>query len=216
MLVNSSWRLAIADPLTIVAKRIADVVITGVALVALAPFLLVLAALIRCDGGPALFGHVRLGANGRPFRCLKFRTMVIDAEARLAATLASNPGAALEWALTRRLTDDPRVTPIGRFLRLTSLDELPQLWNVLRGEISLVGPRPILAEDVPLDGRNINYYYETRPGVTGLWQVSGRSDATFKRRVELDVWYVKNWTGWNDLAIIRMTFAAVLGRKGAR
>ena len=210
------FRNNLADPLAIRLKRFLDLSLSVALLLAVAPIFCAIALLVRRDGGPAMFAHSRVGANGRIFRCLKFRTMVTDADEVLRRTLATNPAAVREWAQTRKLTADPRVTGIGHVLRRTSLDELPQLLNILRGEMSLVGPRPIVREEVPLYGRNIDFYYGTRPGLTGLWQVSGRSDTSYKRRVELDVWYVKNWTAWNDLAILCMTFSAVLFRKGAR
>ena len=157
-----------------------------------------------------------MGAGGRPFYCLKFRTMVVDADRVLDEALARDPALAAEWAASRKLVDDPRVTRIGRFLRKTSLDELPQLINVLRLEMSLVGPRPIVESEVPLYGEAIAQYHATRPGITGLWQVSGRSNTSYARRVQLDVWYVNNWTVWNDIAVLLKTIPAVLGRRGAR
>jgi undecaprenyl-phosphate galactose phosphotransferase len=141
--------------------------------------------------------------------------MVIDAELRLQQLLATDPAAAAEWAATQKLTADPRVTGIGTVLRRTSLDELPQLLNVLRGQMSLVGPRPIVAAEVSRYGDNIASYYAVRPGVTGLWQVSGRSETSYARRVQLDTTYVRNWSFWQDLAILLRTIPAVLARRGA-
>jgi lipopolysaccharide/colanic/teichoic acid biosynthesis glycosyltransferase len=140
---------------------------------------------------------------------------VVDSDRALNEALARDPALAAEWAATRKLVNDPRVTRIGRFLRNTSLDELPQLINVLRMEMSLVGPRPIVDSEVPLYGEAIAQYYATRPGLTGLWQVSGRSNTSYARRVQLDVWYVNNWTVWNDIAVLLKTIPAVLGRQGA-
>ena len=162
------------------AKRTLDLVVAVLARVGLSPLLLAIAILVRHDGGPALFGHSRIGQGGQRFRCLKFRTMVI-----------------------------------GAVLRKTSLDELPQLLNVLRGEMSLVGPRPIVAAEVPRYGDDIAAYYAVPPGVTGLWQVSGRSDTTYAHRVQLDVSYVRNWSFWRDLKILLKTVPAVLARRGA-
>jgi lipopolysaccharide/colanic/teichoic acid biosynthesis glycosyltransferase len=162
-----------------------------------------------------LFAHRRVGAGGRPFYCLKFRTMVVDADRALDEALARDPALAAEWAASRKLTNDPRVTRIGRILRKTSLDELPQLINVLRLEMSLVGPRPIVEDEIPLYGEAIAQYYATRPGLTGLWQVSGRSNTSYAKRVQLDVWYVNNWTIWNDIAVLFKTIPVVLGRQGA-
>ena len=182
----------------------------------LTPFLLLIALLVRLDGGPVLFAQPRIGEGGRTFRCFKFRTMVVDAEARLERVLATDPERAAEWLATRKLRDDPRITRIGRFLRKTSLDELPQLFNVLRCEMSLVGPRPIIASEMALYGRNIGQYLAARPGLTGLWQVSGRSDTTYAERVQLDAWYVNNWSLWHDVAVLLKTVPAVLQSDGAR
>ncbi len=167
------------------------------------------------DGGPALYAHRRIGAGGREFMCLKFRSMITDGDAVLRRLLETDPKAAAEWSETRKLRRDPRITWIGRILRTTSLDELPQLLNVLRLEMSLVGPRPIVRGEIERYADEIAFYYETRPGITGLWQVSGRSDTSYVQRVHLDTWYVKNWTLWHDLAILAKTIPAVLKRQGA-
>ncbi len=192
-----------------------DVTAAAVLIVLAAPALLAIAFLIRLDGGPVLFRHKRIGAKARPFNCLKFRTMRTDADRLLASLLARDPTAAAEWKERRKLHHDPRVTAIGQFLRKTSLDELPQLFNVLRGEMSLVGPRPIVAAEIEQYGIDIAYYYGTRPGVTGLWQASGRSDTSYRSRVKFDVWYVKNWSLWHDLVILLRTVPAVLLKRGA-
>ncbi len=197
-------------------KSLCDVIAAAILLILLGPLLLILAALSRTDGGPAFYSQPRIGIGGRPFRCIKFRTMVVDAEIRLARLLAEDMELAAEWQSTRKLRNDPRITPIGRFLRKTSLDELPQLFNVLRGEMSLIGPRPIAESEMPLYGANIDHYLGAKPGLTGIWQVSGRSNTTYERRVELDAWYVRNWTLWNDVAILVRTIPAVLRRDGAQ
>ncbi len=209
------YRNNLAKPLARTTKMAFDIVVAGLALLALMPLFLFVAALVRRDGGPALFAHRRIGSKGVPFPCLKFRTMVVDADLMLRERLASDPAAAQEWRETSKLRDDPRVTRIGRILRSTSLDELPQLINVVRLQMSLVGPRPIIDKEVPRYAEDIAYYYETRPGITGLWQVSGRSDTSYERRVQLDIWYVKNWTMWHDVAILCKTIPAVLLRRGA-
>ncbi|HKA39286.1 MAG TPA: sugar transferase, partial [Burkholderiales bacterium] len=170
---------------------------------------------IRQTGGAAIFRHMRVGRYGRMFGCLKFRTMVLDAEGVLRGHLDADPGARAEWERDFKLKDDPRITPIGAFLRKTSLDELPQLWNVLKGEMSLVGPRPIIEEELERYGDQVGYYLETRPGVTGLWQISGRNDTGYEDRVALDSWYVRNWSLWYDLVILVKTINVVLRRKGA-
>jgi undecaprenyl-phosphate galactose phosphotransferase len=141
--------------------------------------------------------------------------MVPDAEALLKKYLEGDAGARAEWERDFKLKDDPRITPIGAFLRRTSLDELPQLWNVLKGEMSLVGPRPIIEEELARYGDQVDYYLETRPGITGLWQISGRNDTTYEDRVALDCWYVRNWSLWYDLVILVKTTAVVLRSKGA-
>jgi lipopolysaccharide/colanic/teichoic acid biosynthesis glycosyltransferase len=181
------------------------------------PLLGLLAMLIRLDGGPALFHHARIGRGGRPFACVKFRTMTPDAEQRLAALLAVDAGARAEWEMTRKLRRDPRATLIGRFLRASSLDELPQLFNVLRGEMSLVGPRPVTrAElDAYYGDAAARDYASVRPGITGLWQVSGRNDVSYGRRVELDMAYVRNPSLLMDLRILLQTVRIVLLRRGA-
>ncbi len=213
--VMFTFRNNLAQPTARLLKVLFDYAAASAALIVLLPLFLLIAGCVKLDGGPALFGHMRIGTGGRRFRCLKFRSMVVDSDAVLERTLESDPDAADEWLLTRKLRNDPRVTRIGALLRKTSLDELPQLINVLRLEMSLVGPRPIVDAEVPRYGDDIAYYYETRPGLTGLWQVSGRTTTTYEHRVQLDTWYVKNWTIWHDLAILAKTVPAVLKRKGA-
>ena len=184
-------------------------------LIMLAPLMLFIALLIKRDGGPVLFRHTRIGEAGQPFACLKFRTMVQDSEAMLQHQLLTDPAAAAEWRETHKLRNDSRITGVGRFLRATSLDELPQLLNVLRFEMSLVGPRPIVEAELPRYGRRIASYYRVRPGLTGLWQVSGRTATSYVRRVRLDTYYVENWSLWMDLVILMRTIPAVLSRRGA-
>ncbi|HBQ2175900.1 TPA: sugar transferase, partial [Klebsiella pneumoniae] len=157
----------------------------------------------------------RVGKNGHKFKCLKFRSMVINSQEVLSKLLENDPVARVEWDTTFKLKNDPRVTPIGRFLRRTSLDELPQLFNVLRGEMSLVGPRPIITDELARYNDEVAYYLLSKPGMTGLWQVSGRSDVDYDTRVYLDAWYVKNWSMWNDIAILFKTVGVVLKRDGA-
>jgi undecaprenyl-phosphate galactose phosphotransferase len=212
MLVGSN---NLARPFSRVVKAGFDQVAAAIVLVLMAPLLLVLALLIRADGGPALYSHRRIGAGGRMFSCLKFRSMVVDADGALRRLLAADPAAAAEWAATQKLRHDPRITRVGRFLRASSLDELPQLLNVLRGEMSLVGPRPIVRAEVARYGSNIEHYYAAKPGLTGLWQVSGRSSMSYAQRVQLDVWYVRNWSLWHDIAILFKTIPAVFLQRGA-
>ena len=199
-----------------IAKRALDIVGAGLGLVVLAPFFLIVAMMVRADGGPAFFAHQRVGRGGKLFGCLKFRSMVIDSQARLEDLLANDPAARAEWDTTRKLKNDPRITRIGRFLRSTSLDELPQLINVLRGEMSLVGPRPV--QEAEIDryyGASAAHYMAVRPGITGLWQVSGRSETSYESRVALDVAYVSRPSLLADIAILLRTPVAVLSRRGA-
>jgi lipopolysaccharide/colanic/teichoic acid biosynthesis glycosyltransferase len=198
-------------------KRLFDVAGAFGLVVALLPVLLVIAALVKADGGPALFAHERVGRNGRRFGCLKFRSMVPDSAERLEALLAADPEARSQWDAARKLKRDPRVTAVGRFLRASSLDELPQLFNVLRGDMSLVGPRPVQAAELAAHygPAAAAQYVSVRPGITGLWQVSGRSDTGYAARVALDLRYLANPTLLGDLRILLRTLLAVLGRRGA-
>ena len=198
------------------AKRAFDVFASLSGLIALLPILLTVAVLIWLeDRGPALYGHRRVGRQGRTFKCWKFRSMVRDGDAVLAAHLARNPAAEVEWRETQKLTADPRVTRIGAFLRKTSLDEFPQLWNVLIGQMSIVGPRPITRAELDRYGKDRRYYLLVRPGITGLWQVSGRSTTTYERRIALDRNYLENWSFSQDAAILLKTVPAVLKSEGA-
>lgn len=205
-----------AKPL-ILLKRLFDLfgAITG--LIMLSPLLVYVAIQIKRQGGPGaiFFGHERIGRYGKPFKCWKFRTMVHNSKEVLEHLLATNPEAKAEWDLDFKLRNDPRITPIGAFLRKTSLDEIPQLWNVIKGEMSLVGPRPVIEEELARYGERVEFYLEARPGLTGLWQVSGRNDTTYAERVALDAWYVKNWNLWYDIAIICKTIRTVLIGQGA-
>ena len=183
-------------------------------LVVFAPLIGVLWLLVRRDGGPGFFGHQRVGRDGRLFRCWKLRSMVPDADRRLARYLDENPLIAERWARDFKLDPDPRVTKLGAFLRRSSLDELPQLWNVLRGEMSLVGPRPVTAAEYAGYGRSQSYYSRLRPGMTGLWQVSGRNGIGYRARVALDVGYYWRASLPMDLRILLATLGAVLRRTG--
>ncbi len=214
--VMLSYRDNLAQPAARGIKVAFDVIVSATILAMLSPVFFVLALLTRRDGGRSLFGHRRVGTNKRDFHCLKFRTMVVNSADVLRDLLARDIAAAKEWEDTQKLTDDPRVTSIGKFLRATSLDELPQLLNILRLEMSLVGPRPIVEQEVIRYDDDIAYYDKVRPGLTGLWQVSGRSDTSYKQRVQLDCWYVRNWSLWHDTAILLKTVPAVLKRQGAR
>lgn len=188
----------------------------AVLLLIFSPLMLAVAVLItRRDGPPVFFRHYRVGLEGRLFRCYKFRTMYLDADAVLAELLRTDPQARLEWARDQKLGRDPRVTPVGRFLRRTSLDELPQLFNVLRGEMALVGPRPITVNELSRYGPVRWNYLSVLPGMTGLWQVSGRSSTTYEQRVALDREYVDHRSLWLDISILLRTVRVVLARDGA-
>ncbi len=196
-------------------KDVLDRVGAAVAIVLLSPVLILIARAIRKDGGPAMYGHTRIGKDGKPFKCLKFRSMVVNAQEILHDLLENNPDMRKEYEETYKLKNDPRVTKIGKFLRKTSLDELPQLFNVLQGHMSLMGPRPIVEDERKYYAEKISEYLSVRPGMTGLWQVSGRSDTGYGQRVYLDSWYVRNWSLWNDVIIFFKTILVVLKRKGA-
>jgi exopolysaccharide production protein ExoY len=199
------------------AKRVFDVLAALSGLVLLAPMFVILYLLIRLqDGGPAFYGHKRIGRYGVAFKCWKFRSMVMNGDAVLKDYLQKYPSAAEEWEQSQKLTDDPRVTPLGAFIRKTSLDEFPQLWNVLKGEMSIIGPRPVVRAELDRYGRDRRYYLLLRPGITGLWQVSGRSETTYERRVHLDRTYLENWSYAQDLSILINTVPAVLKAEGAR
>lgn len=199
-----------------VLKRGMDLLLAGSALLVLLPLFAVLWLAVRLDGGKAFFGHTRIGHRGRPFQCLKFRSMVPDASAVLTRLLENDPVAARQWAETRKLPHDPRVTRLGAFLRASSLDEIPQLINVLRGEMSLVGPRPVVQDELDLHyGPHSASYLLVRPGITGLWQTSGRSSTSYAARVALDRRYVEEFSLTTDLRILLRTIPAVLKRTGA-
>ncbi|MEM6534009.1 MAG: sugar transferase [Pseudomonadota bacterium] len=198
-------------------KRVFDLVVALIAIILFAPVMIILAVAIRLqDGHRALFYQVRFGQHGNTFHCYKLRTMVPDAAEQLEHLLATDPDAREEWEETQKLEHDPRVTPLGQFLRKTSLDELPQLFNVVMGDMSLVGPRPIVRDEVARYAENFEYYSSLRPGITGLWQVKGRSDTSYEDRVSLDVQYAKTRSFWGDIKIMILTVPAVFSSRGAR
>ena len=198
-------------------KRLIDTLLALVAFVFALPFFLVIPVLVKLTSrGPVFYRQDRLGRNGKPFKVWKFRSMYADADARLERLVASDPKIAAEWKKNFKLASDPRVTPFGRILRKTSLDELPQLFNVFSGEMALIGPRPIVAAEVPYYGDSYRIFSSVKPGVTGLWQVSGRSETDYVRRVALDTYYVLNWSPWMDLWILLRTVYAVIFMRGAR
>jgi exopolysaccharide production protein ExoY len=196
-------------------KRVLDVVGALVLAVVFSPLIMAIVVLMRREGGSIIYKHRRIGRDGRAFECLKFRTMVPNADQVLRELLESNAAIKAEWVRDHKLRCDPRVTRLGRFLRRTSLDELPQLWNVMRGEMSLVGPRPVVREELLRYGRNVRAYLSAKPGITGLWQVKGRNDTDYRRRVVLDTYYVRNQNLVLDLYILLKTTKVVLGGSGA-
>ena len=197
-------------------KRVFDLVLSFLGLVIVIPVTAAIAILIRLDSpGPIFFAHRRIGQGGREFSCYKFRTMVPNAENILNGYLEVHPEAREEWERDFKLKDDPRITHIGAFLRKTSLDELPQVWNVIKGDMSLVGPRPIIAAEIPKYGEYFADFCLVPPGITGMWQVNGRSDTTYEERVQMDTWYVRNWSVWIDIVYLLKTITVVLARKGA-
>jgi exopolysaccharide production protein ExoY len=197
------------------SKRIFDLIAASLLSLLFLPLVLVIILTIRLGGSPVLFRHRRIGREGRVFHCLKFRTMVPNAEEVLRRLLDAHPEIRDEWTQNHKLRHDPRITMIGRFLRFTSLDELPQLWNVLRGDMSLVGPRPIVRAELLRYGREVALYLAVKPGLTGLWQVKGRSTTTYRRRVAMDKYYVMHQNMMLDLYIVIATAGAVLRRAGA-
>jgi Undecaprenyl-phosphate galactose phosphotransferase WbaP len=197
-------------------KRMLDVVISAAVLLLGLPLLGVLALLVKLSGpGPVLYAHTRMGRGGQPFKVWKIRTMYSDGDGILRQHLMRHSEARAEWERDQKLRDDPRVTTIGWVLRKLSLDELPQLWNVLRGDMSLIGPRPIVQDEVRRYGNGIALYAKVKPGITGLWQVSGRNGTTYQDRVELDLFYVRHWSPWLDAYILAKTVVALLSRNGA-
>jgi undecaprenyl-phosphate galactose phosphotransferase len=206
----------LARPGAQIVKRLFDILMTVLMLLFLVLPMGIIAMLIRRgDGGSVFYWQERLGRNGKPFHCFKFRSMVVNADTKLQDYLENNPASRDEFERTHKLRDDPRISGIGLFLRRTSLDELPQLINVLRGEMSLVGPRPVPDWELLLYGDSQYFYNQVRPGITGLWQTSGRSKTTFAERVAMDTWYVKNWSLWYDIVILLRTVKVVFKRDGA-
>ena len=203
--------------LEVLGKRGLDISVAAIALFLLLPLLLMLGLLVwASDRKAPIFRHMRIGRDGRHFGCLKFRSMITDGDAVLRAHLAANPAARSEWEATHKLTHDPRITKLGSILRKTSLDELPQLVNVLRGEMSLVGPRPIVSSEIERYGAAFAACFSVTPGVTGLWQVSGRSDCSYAERVALDLDYATRWSFSRDIAILLRTVPTVLTQRGSR
>jgi Undecaprenyl-phosphate galactose phosphotransferase WbaP len=206
----------LARPLNRYLKIVFDFVLTSVGTIIILPILIFIALWIYIDSpGPVIFKHIRIGKDGKEFPCYKFRSMCIDAKEKLEELLKNDPEVRAEWERDFKLKNDPRITKSGAFLRKTSLDELPQIFNVLKGQMSLVGPRPIIKMEMERYGKYINDYLMVKPGITGMWQVSGRSDIDYNERVLLDSWYVRNWSVWIDIVMLFKTIKVVFFRKGA-
>ena len=199
-----------------IIKYIFDMVLTIIGTICISPILICIAIWIYKDSpGPVIFKHMRVGKDGKIFPCYKFRSMCVDAKEKLEELLKNDPEARAEWERDFKLKHDPRITKSGAFLRRTSLDELPQIFNVLKGEMSLVGPRPIIKDEMERYGNHIDDYLMVKPGIAGIWQCSGRSDTTYQERVQMDSWYVRNWSVWLDIMILWKTLEAVIAKKGA-
>lgn len=196
-------------------KRVVDLLGALILAIVFSPLMALIVLMVRRNGGSVIYKHRRVGRDGRMFDCLKFRTMVLNADEVLLGLLERDPALRAEWIRDHKLRDDPRITRLGRFLRRTSLDELPQIWNVVRGEMSLVGPRPVVREELLRYGRNVGAYLAAKPGITGLWQVTGRNDTDYRRRVVLDAYYVCNHNLLLDGYILFKTVGVVLRGNGA-
>jgi undecaprenyl-phosphate galactose phosphotransferase len=207
----------LAKPLNVFIKQCFDFIVGSLFVLLLFFPIVIISILIRLDSpGPAIFSQYRIGRKGRLFRCYKFRTMFKDAEEKLQDLLGNNENMRKEWEQSWKIKDDPRITKVGKFLRKTSLDELPQLINVLRGEMSIVGPRPVIQEEIDKYYRDsAELCFSMPPGITGLWQVSGRSNTNYDYRIALDSWYVRNWNLWLDFVILFKTVKVVVKREGA-
>lgn len=195
-------------------KRALDIILAVFLLPVIVPVIAIIWVLVRREGAPAFFGHTRIGSNGKAFKCWKIRSMLPNAQSLLHSHLAGNPEAAAEWARDHKLTNDPRITKLGRIIRRTSLDELPQIWNVLRGDMSFVGPRPIVRSELHKYKSHRGTYLQMKPGITGLWQVSGRNDISYDERVAMDMEYAERQSFLLDTKIILMTGGAVLHLTG--
>lgn len=215
-IVAYSTRNNLANPVNIITKRLFDIVVGIILLICLLPVLAIITVAIKLDSpGPLGFAHKRVGHKGHCFNCYKFRSMVNNAQSVLQGLLEKDPALREEWERDFKLKDDPRVTRVGKILRKTSLDELPQIFNVLKGDMSLVGPRPIVSDEIAKFDEYIKEYFMVLPGITGLWGVSGRNDIEYEERVQMETWYVRNWSMWLDITLLFRTVGVVLGKKGA-
>lgn len=208
-------QIKMAKPLPRTFKRLFDICFALITIFILSPFLILIYIIVKTDKGPVFYGHERIGRNGKKFKCLKFRSMATNSKELLEQILAQDPEARKVWEQSFKLKNDPRITKIGHFLRKTSLDELPQLFNILKGEMSTVGPRPVTEKEVDFYNDNKSYYLAVKPGLTGLWQVSGRSNIDYNTRIQIDKHYVQTWSFLKDMIIIIKTIKVVLFREGA-
>ena len=213
--VTAQWKGSSIDLGNNMLKRTVDCIGSLVLIIIFSPVLVIIALLIRRDGGSSIYKQERIGYGGKTFKCYKFRSMVMNSQQRLEEVLATDPKAREEWENDFKLKNDPRITAIGNFLRKTSLDELPQLFNVLQGDMSLVGPRPVVPDELPRYGALTLKYLSARPGMTGLWQVSGRNDVTYRERVSLDCYYIENWKLHTDFVLMLKTVTVIFHGKGA-
>lgn len=213
--VTAQWKGSSIDLGNNMLKRTVDCIGSLVLIIIFSPVLAIIALLIRRDGGSSIYKQERIGYGGKTFKCYKFRSMVMNSKQRLEEVLATDPKAREEWENDFKLKNDPRITAIGNFLRKTSLDELPQLFNVLQGDMSLVGPRPVVPDELPRYGALTQKYLSARPGMTGLWQVSGRNDVTYRERVSLDCYYIENWKLHTDFVLMLKTVTVIFHGKGA-
>ena len=213
--VTAQWKGSSIDLGNNMLKRTVDCIGSLVLIIIFSPALAIIALLIRRDGGSSIYKQERIGYGGKTFKCYKFRSMVMNSQQRLEEVLATDPKAREEWENDFKLKNDPRITAIGNFLRKTRLDELPQLFNVLQGDMSLVGPRPVVPDELPRYGALTQKYLSARPGMTGLWQVSGRNDVTYRERVSLDCYYIENWKLHTDFVLMLKTVTVIFHGKGA-
>jgi len=213
--VSAQWKASNIDLGSNTLKRAMDIIGSLALIVLFSPLLIVIAFLVHRDGGSSLYSQSRVGYGGKSFKCFKFRSMIMDSQQFLENFLANNPEAQAEWNKDFKLKDDPRITPVGKFLRKTSLDELPQLFNVLKGDMSLVGPRPVVADELTRYGNLTQKYMSARPGMTGLWQVSGRNDTTYRERISLDCYYIENWGAHTDMLLMFKTLTVIFQGRGA-
>lgn len=214
--MESYVKSKLTSPGNIILKNIFDYLLSLSGIVVVLPIFGLISLCIYIDSpGPIIYKHLRVGKNGKLFYCYKFRTMMVNAQEELERIFEKDPLAQAEWQSLFKLKDDPRITKVGKFLRRTSLDELPQVFNVLKGEMSLVGPRPIVEEELVRYENNVAEYLAVTPGITGYWQVHGRSDTTYEERVKMDVWYVYNWSMWLDIKLLWMTISKVWNQEGA-